>query len=139
MKLFHGKVNDSGKNAERQAKQYLQSKGLTFIEANFSCRKGEIDLIMRDGEYLVFIEVKYRSNNRYGSPCEMVTLQKQQRIIQAAKHYLHKHHLTETTMSRFDVVGINPQEDQVTTSGTLLNRKKSTSIQWLKDAFCTLN
>jgi len=112
-----------GKIAETAAKQYLQQHGLRFIEKNYTCRQGEIDLIMQDAEQLIFIEVKYRSNTNYGSGFDVVDKKKQQKIILAARYYLHQHRLTETTSSRFDVVSIEP------------DKNNTEHINWLKNAF----
>jgi len=103
---------NSGKQAEEQARMYLEKRGLIFVEANFFSREGEIDLIMKHADQLVFIEVKYRKNTAYGSGFEVVNKIKQRKIIQAARHYLHKNQLTENISSRFDIVNIDPQNTQ---------------------------
>lgn len=112
------KTRNIGLQAERQARIYLESKGLEFIKANFSCRQGEIDLIMKDKEQIVFVEVKYRKNAIYGSGFEVVNKTKQKKLIVAAKHYLHKNQLTESISSRFDIISIDPN-----------------NTQWLQNAF----
>lgn len=114
-----------GKNTEIAAKQFLISKGLIFIEQNYLCNRGEIDLIMRDNDVTVFIEVKYRSNSHYGSGFEVVTQKKQQRIINTAANYLYKHSLTELVTSRFDIVSLSPQK----------GNDGPYKIDWLKNAF----
>ncbi|ODS24974.1 YraN family protein [Candidatus Endobugula sertula] len=118
---MQGKQNAQriGKQAEISAKCYLEQQGLVLISENYSCKLGEIDLIMDDADQVVFIEVKYRKSASYGSSIEMVNPRKQKKIILTARHYLHQHHLTETISSRFDIIGIVPNQP----------------IQWLKNAF----
>lgn len=117
-------TQDIGKAAEEKAKKFLCSNNLTLITANYFCRQGEIDLIMRDRGSIVFVEVKFRKNTHYGTGLEMVTRKKQRKIIATAKHYLHKHGLTEKVNCRFDIV-------------TLESKIHSTepTINWLKNAF----
>lgn len=73
---------------------------------NYTCRLGEIDLIARDRQYLVFVEVKYRKNLDKGSPLEAVDARKQMRIQKAAAYYLVSRGMGESTPCRFDVIGI---------------------------------
>ena len=93
-----------GDKAEQQACKHLQSQGLKLLEKNFSTKAGEVDLIMRDGETLVFVEVRYRKNTDFGGAAASVTTKKQQRIIKAALAYQQKH-MPQSSM-RFDVVAI---------------------------------
>ena len=73
-----------GTAAEDLALRYLEARGLSLVTRNFRCRTGELDLIMRDGEHLVFVEVRSRRSTRYGTPAESVTRTKQQRLLRAA-------------------------------------------------------
>ena len=73
---------------EQRVAGWLKQHGYDIVEHNFSCRFGEIDLIARKDGYLIFVEVKYRSNLGYGSPCEAVDHRKQKRISNAAAFYL---------------------------------------------------
>ncbi len=93
-----------GKNAENQAQDFLINKGLTTVCRNYRCKQGELDLIMRDGQTLAIVEVRYRKSNVYGSALESVTRSKQACIIAATQHYLMKHR--EDCPLRFDVVAI---------------------------------
>ena len=95
---------------ERLAGDYLVKQGYKIIEYNFRCCMGEVDLIAKDGSYLVFVEVKYRSNQRNGNPFEAVDRRKQQRISKAAAYYCAKHKYSEITPCRFDVIGICGEE-----------------------------
>ncbi|MCK9526672.1 MAG: YraN family protein [Limnochordia bacterium] len=92
---------------EELARDYLVGQGLEFREANFRLRFGEIDLIMLDGEVLVFVEVKYRSSEHYGTSVEQVTARKIQKIKLVAKAYLQRYP-HDVPYARFDVVGISP-------------------------------
>ena len=108
---------------EDLAKNYLLNSDLVFIEANFYSRFGEIDLIMKDGDVWVFVEVKYRKSDRFGSPFALVSLSKQKKIIQTAKFYLLKKQLNEyNSYFRYDVV-------------SLLGPADNPQITWLKNAF----
>jgi putative endonuclease len=110
-----------GDHAEQQALQYLQSFGMSLIQQNFHSRRGEIDLIMSDQDCLVFIEVRYRKTDKYGSAVESVDSRKQSRIIHAAQSYIQKN-ITPYRNYRFDVIAITPEYDK-------------NSLVWIKDAF----
>jgi putative endonuclease len=99
------KSSQQGQVAENEACSFLQKQGLTLIEKNYRCRTGEIDLIMQDKEALVFVEVRYRANNDYGSALDSVDQHKIQKLISAATHYVSKHQ-SDLPM-RFDVVGFD--------------------------------
>ena len=73
---------------ERKAGEYLEKQGYKILEYNYRCRAGEIDIVARDGEYLVFCEVKYRKDNKKGTPLEAVTLQKQRTALTGAAAHL---------------------------------------------------
>lgn len=97
---------ESGKFGEELAVDLLESKGMKLIEKNYTCRIGEIDLIFRDGEILVFVEVKLRLNPYFGPAALAVTPHKQKKIINVVKYYLMERKLKSPVM-RFDVVGID--------------------------------
>lgn len=99
-----------GTSYEKLAAAYLQRQGYEILAYNFRCRMGEIDMIAKDGEYLVFVEVKYRSGSQMGNPLEAVHWKKQQIISRAASYYCWKHGYAENTPCRFDVVGICGEE-----------------------------
>ena len=111
-----------GSEGEAIAKNYLSKRGLHYIDSNFHCRLGEIDLIFKQGDTLVFVEVRYRKNTAYGHACETVDKYKQQKLIRAAHYYLQKNHLTDSVDCRFDVIGIEPNNP-------------NSEIQWFKNAF----
>lgn len=94
----------SGKLAEQLACDYLKQQGLKLIQRNFHCRHGEIDLIMQDGQTLVFVEVRYRRNAYHGSALESITSTKQSRIITTAQHYLMQSGWPHNC--RFDAIGV---------------------------------
>lgn len=95
-----------GTNYEKQAAEYLKKKGLKILGQNFYCRMGEIDIIAKDGEYLVFVEVKYRRNESCGSPLEAVNVKKQKRICRAASYFCVRYGYRMDMSFRFDVVAI---------------------------------
>jgi len=111
-----------GAQAEHLACRYLQAQGLRLTQRNYRCRLGEIDLIMEDKVSLVFVEVRYRRNGRFGSPMESVTPTKQRRIIATAQYYLLQAGETHRKRCRFDVVAITPTQE-------------NNNILWLQDAF----
>ena len=94
---------------EQKAAAYLKKQGYVILETNYRCRQGEIDLIAREGETLVFVEVKYRSTARYGMPSEAVDARKQRRICNVASFYLYRNHLPADTPVRFDVAAVSEQ------------------------------
>lgn len=99
-----------GSTYEKLAGEYLTSLGYEILEYNFRCRSGEIDIVAREGKYLVFAEVKYRDSGKSGSPLEAVTVKKQRIISRVASYYCLTHGFGEETPCRFDVVGILGEE-----------------------------
>jgi putative endonuclease len=95
---------------EAQAAAYLESCGYHVMQRNYRCRAGEIDLIARQAGYLVFVEVKYRSDASCGFGMEAVDYHKQRRIIRAARWYLAAHGYADTQPCRFDVVSFLGKE-----------------------------
>jgi len=102
--------SSTGKKSERQAEQFLRARGLTMVKRNFRCKLGEIDLIMRDGDTLVFVEVRYRSNRDFGGSAESVDWHKQQKLIRAASHFLATHPRYNDCSCRFDVIAASSDD-----------------------------
>ena len=94
-----------GEWGERLAAQYLQGKGYQIVEKNYSCKLGEIDLIVTDQDYLVIVEVKTRSTKNFGPPQTAVDWRKQVKLRRMAAYYLLKMGLADRKV-RFDVIGI---------------------------------
>ena len=95
-----------GGKYEALAAEYLSGQGYTVLEKNYRCRIGEIDLIARDGEYLVFVEVKYRKDTSCGMPEEAVDTRKQRVISRVADYYCMRQACYDSICCRFDVVVI---------------------------------
>ena len=95
---------------EKLAGNYLAQQGYEILEYNFRCRMGEIDIIAKDGEYLVFVEVKYRASGRTGSPLEAVDSRKRRIISKVASYYCLTHGYGEVSPCRFDVMAICGEE-----------------------------
>ena len=95
-----------GSRYESAACGYLIDKGYKILERNYKNKLGEIDIIAVDQNYLVFVEVKYRSKKKSTSALEAVTLQKQRHIIRSAQCYLYQNGYPEDTPCRFDVIAI---------------------------------
>ncbi len=113
-------ARDIGRAAETHALAWLRRQGLTLLEANYRCRAGELDLIMLEGDILVFVEVRSRRNAAFGSAAESVTASKQRKLLTAARHYLQYHEQHAGKAQRFDVIAI--------TNG---------DMEWIKNAFGT--
>lgn len=109
-------MNNKGIESERLAADYLQRQGLVLLNSNYSCRFGEIDLVMREGNTLVFVEVRQRSTDRFGGAAMSITQAKQKKISLTAQSYLQKH---GDSACRFDVVLIDGSQQ----------------IEWLRNAF----
>lgn len=104
---------------ELKARRWLEGKGLRFVAANVRGRGGEIDLIMKDGQTIVFVEVRFRQSSRFGGAAASVTLAKQQKLLQTAHLWLARHNGSfDTVDCRFDVVAFT-----------------GNAIDWLKNAF----
>ena len=101
-----------GAEKENLAADYLKSKGVKILCKNFRSRQGEIDIVGRDGEYLVFVEVKYRSSTKYDSPLSAVGITKQKQICKVADFYRCRYGISMETPIRYDVIGI--LKDEVT-------------------------
>ncbi|MDD3141303.1 MAG: YraN family protein [Lachnospiraceae bacterium] len=96
----------TGSRYEKKAMIYLEQQGYKIITSNYRCKKGEIDIIAKDGECLVFCEVKYRTDERKGNPLEAVEMKKQQTISNCALYYLMEQKIADNISCRFDVIGI---------------------------------
>lgn len=96
--------NDFGRKGEDIAAEYLQKKGYKILERNWSLGKNEIDIIARDGKYIVVVEVKSRHSNYAGEPETAVTRDKQRSLVRAANAYINKMHFNEEV--RFDIISI---------------------------------
>jgi len=109
-----------GRSAEALAETHLKAHGLREVARNYRCRQGELDLVMRDGTTLVFVEVRYRRRDRFGSGAESVDRRKQARLIAAAQHYLQRH--GGNRAARFDVISVSGDP-------------AAPQVAWIRDAF----
>lgn len=103
-------LRQRGAAYEALAAEYLVKEGYRIVTSNFRCRSGEIDLIAREGDTLVFVEVKYRADARGGGPFCAVNYGKQRRISRVAAFYLLRMGIPQDQPCRFDVVGITGHE-----------------------------
>ncbi|MBU0689019.1 MAG: YraN family protein [Gammaproteobacteria bacterium] len=110
----------AGAQAEQTAAQYLQRQGLQLLQSNYRCRFGEIDLILKDHESLVFVEVRLRSRSDFGGAAASIDARKQHKLILAAQHYLSS--VSPIPPCRFDAVLLSSAEG-------------GEGIEWLKNAF----
>ena len=95
-----------GNDFENLAADYLRRNGMKVIQQNYYCKMGEVDIIAKEDEYLVFVEVKYRKNKRTGSAAEAVGFNKMRKISRCADVYMMQHRMSGDTSVRFDVVAI---------------------------------
>jgi putative endonuclease len=101
-------LNKLGVSGEKKAENYLKSNGYNIIVKNYKCKLGEIDLIVEKDDKLIFVEVKTRSNERFGRGFEAVTHKKIDKIRKVATVYLLQKNLQ--TEVRFDVISIDGEE-----------------------------
>ncbi len=109
-----------GAAIERIAARWLEQQGLTLLGQNQHAKGGELDLVMQDGDTLVFVEVKHRETTRYGHPLETVTAQKQRHLVHAARVYLHRQQLS--CPCRFDILAA-------------IGTPPALTFEWVKAAF----
>jgi putative endonuclease len=112
-----------GDDAEKLAFQYLKQHGLTLVQRNFSCRLGELDLIMRDRSCLIIVEVRFRGHRSFVTAELTVDHRKQTKIIRTAAMFLAWNERFASMPLRFDVVAIDADAHGETT------------IKWIRDAF----
>lgn len=112
-----------GGRFETLALGWLQAQGLRLLQRNYRCKCGEIDLVMRESEVLVFVEVRVRGTTSQVPACETVDYRKQQKLLRTARHFLLCNESLATQPCRFDVLGISDTND--------LPR-----YEWIRNAFC---
>lgn len=112
----------SGKDAELQALNYLQQQGLRLLAQNWLCKRGELDLVMLDGDTVVFVEVRYRKHAQWGGALASIDGRKRQKLILAAQFSCKEHRWADSPC-RFDVVAM-----ESTPAGPA-------DLNWLKNAF----
>lgn len=105
-----GNTRKTGARYELLAAVHLEKCGYHIIEKNYRCRIGEIDLVACDGAYLVFVEVKYRKNNKKGGAAAAVSTAKQKTISRVADYYMKVHGICVDQSVRFDVVAFDGEE-----------------------------
>jgi putative endonuclease len=111
-------MSERGALAEEAAADFLTGRGLTLLERNYRCRFGEIDLVMSDGQTIVFIEVRYRRTKSFGGAIESITGSKRNKLLRAARHYMAARN--EFPACRFDAVLLNGDNQE---------------LEWIQDAF----
>jgi putative endonuclease len=123
-----------GAQAELFAAQFLQSHGLKLVVQNYHCRFGEIDLILHDGDTLVFAEVRLRSSMKFGGAAASIDPRKQRKLICTAQHYLST--LTRIPPCRFDALLLKKRisTDNISENNSPCEFRDS-DIEWIKNAF----
>ncbi|MFA5631228.1 MAG: YraN family protein [Porticoccaceae bacterium] len=120
-----GRAASAGQAAEDWAARFLDKQGLNILTRNYRCRQGEVDIIAKRAELLVFVEVRLRNHRGFASGLESVDQRKQQRLIKAASLYLHQHFGAAPPPCRFDVVSLATKPDN----------GRSYDVHWIQDAF----
>ncbi|MDZ7750792.1 MAG: YraN family protein [Gammaproteobacteria bacterium] len=115
-------TSQRGAAAERFAEAHLKAHGLATLARNYRCPGGELDLVMRDGVTLVFVEVRMRTTRGFGGAEASVDARKRARIARCAAHYLQKGHGPREAPCRFDVVALYPAGEQY-------------DVNWIRAAF----
>ncbi len=100
-----------GEWSEHLAYKWLAARGLKLVTRNYRSQYGEIDLIMKEHDFLVFVEVRYRKNTRYGSAEDSITAKKCQRLTATAENYLLANNYGQDTALRFDAIAISPTKE----------------------------
>ena len=111
---------ETGKDAEQQALEHLQRQGLRLLAQNWLCKRGELDLVMLDGDTVVFVEVRYRQHAQWGGALASIDARKQQKLILAAQYFLQRESRWANHPCRFDVVTMD---------------STTPHLNWLRNAF----
>ncbi len=112
-----------GSAAEGIAAEYLEARGIAVLARNVRCKAGELDLVCRDGDVLVIVEVRQRSGHEFGGALASVTWRKQRKLVRAARFFLRRHFEWRDYPVRFDVIGLEGLPD------------RAHELIWVKDAF----
>lgn len=120
-----GTARSYGEQIETEALHYLRQQKLQLITRNFHCRFGEIDLVMQDRDTLVFVEVRFRKSQGFGTGADSVDPRKQEKLVRAAHTYLQKYYRNQLPPCRFDVISVTAAEK----SG------KPLQFDWISAAF----
>jgi len=115
-------MRERGAAFERRAEAELARAGLRLLARNYTTRYGELDLVMREGDTVVFVEVRYRVRAGHGDALASVTASKQQKLVRAAQLWLAEHPACGRLTCRFDVVSYDGEQAQA-------------HMQWLRGAF----
>ncbi|SEN30526.1 putative endonuclease [Pseudomonas sp. ok272] len=110
----------SGRDAEGLALKHLQQQGLRLLAQNWLCKRGELDLVMLDGDTVVFVEVRYRKNTQWGGALDSIDARKRQKLILAAQYFLQSESRWADSPCRFDVVAMD---------------STANDLNWLRNAF----
>jgi len=116
-----------GDHWENRALTYLRRQGLKLVTRNYLCASGEVDLIMRDGPTLVFVEVRFRAESAWVSAAESVTPAKQRKVARAAAHFLQNNRKFDDWPCRFDVLAITQSDEP--------GNKIQPQFDWIQAAF----
>lgn len=118
----HTQRTELGRFGEEQASHFLREKGFKILDRNFHAKGGEIDIVARAGELVVFVEVKTRTSTNYARPEEAVGYRKRENLKTAARHYIQEHPHRGNEF-RFDVISVT------------INESECAELEWIQNAF----
>lgn len=118
-------TQQQGDAAEAQARQHLERQGLRLLAQNWRCRLGELDLVMLDGDTVVFVEVRYRRHSAWGGAAESVDARKREKLTRAAQLFLQQESRWAEHPCRFDVIAITADS------------QSAAPLNWIQNAFDT--
>jgi len=116
----------AGQRAEAAALAHLQQHGLSLLAQNWTCRRGELDLVMLDGDTVVFVEVRSRRHSAWGGALESVDMRKRQRLAISAELFLQQNARWSSHPCRFDIVAID-----------IRTPSSAGHLNWIPNAFDT--
>ena len=116
-----------GRSGEDIASKYLEDEGYQIIGRNFYCKQGEIDIVAKDKEEFVFVEVKTRTNENYGKPVDAITLYKQKHLIKSIEYFLYKYKL-ENVFIRIDVIEVYGEDENKYNINHIKNAIEKTNL-----------
>ena len=123
--MIAASTQTAGRDGEAEAFEHLRRHGLKLLSKNWRCKGGELDLVMLDGDTVVFVEVRARRHSAWGGAVESVDGRKQQKLIIAASSFLQQQPRWAKHPCRFDVVAINTADTQ------------ASRLNWIRNAFDT--
>ena len=131
----NSKNTSRGEVAEKFAQDFLKAQKLTIVETNYLTPRGELDIIAKQGDMLVFVEVRLRSNQQFGSAADSIDHRKQQRLIHAATHYLQSTQQWDKVSCQFDALCLTPDSENTGYGDSKSHKPMQYQVEWIRNAF----